>query len=88
MDINRSICDILYEKATSYFGSERVFKVGICVCLNKTVYDPIPEFIEFLNNCVKEIGWITYDMHNNHPLGICANIKLKSGITIAQVLQC
>ena len=87
MDTNRPIYDILYEKAIEYFGRERVFKVGTCVCLNQSVYDPIPEFFEFLDCCVEEIGCIEYEMCSHHPLGICANIKSKSGLTIAQVLQ-
>lgn len=86
MDFNRSICDILQERANEYFGKERVFKVGACVCLKQVSYNPFHEFIDFLNDFVKGSEHLSYDTVPKHPLGLCVNIRYNT-IIVAQLLQ-
>ena len=87
MDFNRSICDILMDKATDYFGQARVFKTRACVCLASVPYNPIDELEDFLNNFVKENNNLSYRITSNNAFGFCVNI-LYNSIIVAQMLQC
>ena len=102
MDFSRPISDLLQENAVEYFGKDRVFKIGACVCLKPVAYSPFHEMIDFLNTFVKGSDCLNYDIVRfapspkenesetnskiNNPFGLHANIYYNS-IVVAQLLQ-
>lgn len=88
MDAHKSVGDFLMDEAERRFGIQYVSRNGETIYLSKRVFNPLPDFVSFLDDCLNKNKMIYYELQNNKIFGITAIIKLKSGLPIAFVVQC